>query len=440
MRTISQRLALAVVILFFGLPIVAQAQRKIDATRILNNMFRVYSNFASYQDEGILVTTNDEPTGGTIEKMPFKTFFKRPNLFRFEWTDYGITKLGRTKLIWFNGKEAFTYWEPDSYEKEESLSFAVAGATGVSSRAVNTVSSLLMPDELNYSSLKRLGKVSLLGEDVIEGVRCYRIKATEGEDPLELWVGKNDFLVRKLRRETKYGDRISINEEIRRKIQVNQAISEVVFDYKPPIALTPKKDIDPQEVEKLLNPGPPVWSEFKSDEGRFSVSMPDKPLSQKATMETPQGSLVQHVFTAAHGPLVCMVAYTDFPKQVLVANDADGLFDTLRDQFIKQAEGKLASESSMSMDGHPGRDIKAHMFGGELRLRMFLVGDRLYLLSLMKVDKAFESEETANKFLTSFKLIQTTKPIAALRVTSRGSISSPRRASCESLYRCHPGN
>jgi len=190
----------------------AQGQRKIDATRILHKMFRVYSRLASYQDEGILVTTNDEATGGTIEKMPFKTFFKRPNLFRFEWIDYGITKLGRTKLVWFNGKEAFTYWEPDRYEKEESLSLAVAGASGASSRAASTVSDLLLPGELRTSTLNRLVKVSLLGEDVFEGVRCYRITASEVDDPIELWVGKNDFLLRKLRRETKLDDMLWIRE------------------------------------------------------------------------------------------------------------------------------------------------------------------------------------------------------------------------------------
>ena len=160
--TTSRCLALVIAILSFGLPVVVQAQRKPDATRILNNMFRAYSGFASYQDEGILVVTSEDATGGRIEKMPFKTFFKRPNLFRFEWTDYAITKLGRTKMIWFNGKEAFMYWEPDEYEQKESLRLAVAGATGVSHGVVKTVSDLLMPDELGGSRLKQLSKVSFL--------------------------------------------------------------------------------------------------------------------------------------------------------------------------------------------------------------------------------------------------------------------------------------
>jgi len=43
-----------------------------------------YAALSSYQDEGIVVTNYDEATGGKIEKQPFKTLFKRPNLFRFD--------------------------------------------------------------------------------------------------------------------------------------------------------------------------------------------------------------------------------------------------------------------------------------------------------------------------------------------------------------------
>jgi outer membrane lipoprotein-sorting protein len=419
MNRTSRCLALVVAILSCGLPAMAQPKRTTDVTRILNNMLSKYSRLASYQDEGILVTTIDEPTGGKIEKMPFKTFFKRPNLFRFEWTDFGITKLGRTKLIWFNGKEAFTYWEPDSYEKEESLSLAVAGATGVSYGTVHTISDLTMQEEFGASILKRLKKASLLGEEVFEGVRCYRIKGTDMDEALELWVGKTDLLLRKLRRESKHDDEIWIKEETRRKIQVDQSIPELVFNYTPPIALTPRKEID---VDKLLNPGPPAWSEFRSDEGRFTVLMPDKPVTQAATVETLQGRFEQHVFTASHTTFVYIVTYTDLPKQTLAANGGDAFMDGIRDQFIKEVGGKLESESLLSLEGHTGREIKVHMFRGELRLRVFLVGDRLYTLSIIALDKTPESEETFNKFFSSFKLNPVTKPIATHRTSQDQSV------------------
>ena len=413
MKNTSRSLAIAVAVLSFALPVMAHARIKTDATTILNNMFRVYSRLTSYQDEGVLVSTNDEPTGGTIEKMPFKTFFKRPNLFRFEWTEFNITKLGRKNVVWSNGTEAFMYWEPDEYEKKESLGMAVAGATGISLGTVNTISTMLSPDKFGSSLLKSTLKPSLLGEDVFEGVRCFHLKATEAQHPIELWVGKSDFLLRKIRREMKDNDRIRIEEEVRRNIQTNQSIPEVVFNYQPPIPLTPRKDVDAEEINKLLTPGPPVWTEFRSEEGRFSVSMPEKPVSQTSTFELPQGRLEEHVFTAVHPPIMSMISYTDFPRQYLVNYDADGLFDNVRDQFIKEVGGKVASEKPLTLDGHHGREMKIQMFRGEVRLRVFLVGDRLYLLSLMNMEKPFASDEEPDKFFASFKLNEASKRIAA---------------------------
>jgi outer membrane lipoprotein-sorting protein len=421
MITTSRCLALTVAILSSGFPVTAQTPGKTDATTILNNMVRMYSRLASYQDEGILITTIDEPTGGTIEKMPFKTFFKRPKLFRFEWTDFTITKLGQLHVIWFNGKEAFTYWEPDLYEKNESVGLAIAGATGISSGTATTVSDLLMPDEVGGSSLlKRLTKPSLVGEEVFEGVLCYRVQAIDTDESVELWVGKTDLLLRKVKRETKDGDGLRTREEIRRKIRVDQSIPEVVFNYKPPIAITPKEDIDTAALDRLLNPGPPVWTEFRSEEGRFSVLMPEKPQSQTMTMEMPQGRFEQHLFSASHSKLFCMIAYTEMPKQSLVGNNAEGFLDGVRDVFVKQVGGKLASESPLTLDGHPGREVKAHVFQGEARFRLFLVGERLYILWVMTLEKSSDSiEETFNKFFMSFKLISPPKRVAVWKKSYR---------------------
>ena len=432
MRSTSLFLALFAAILLFALPVNAQPQQKDDATTILNRMFGAYTRFASYQDEGILVHTIDEPTGGTIEKMPFKTFFKTPNLFRFEWTDYGIAKVGKTKIIWFNGKDAFSYWEPDIYEKEKTPGLAIAGATGISYGAVHTVLDLLIPEERGGSILKRLTSVSLLGEELFEGTPCYRIKATLDDDLVELWIGKSDFLLRKFRQEAKFRDGLRITEEIRRKIQVDQSIPEAIFNYKPPIPLTPRKEIDSEAIDKLLNPEPPVWTEFKSDEGRFSVLMPEKPQSQVSTLETGQGRFEHHVFIALHHPLVCMVAYVDIPKKFFVDKNIDGFFDELRDQFIKEADGKLASETPLSMDGHAGREVKVHIYRGDLRLRMFLVGDRAYVLSVVNMEKA--DEEVVKKFFGSFKINRLGRPIAAGKALCETPYCSNNRVSALSSF------
>jgi hypothetical protein len=144
--------------------------------------------------------------------------------------------------------------------------------------------------------------------------------------------------------------------------------------------------------------------------------MPQKPVSQASTVETAQGRFEQHIFIASHGPLICMAAYSDLPDRSMVSNNIDAFFDGVGEQFIKLAGGKLASQTSLTLDGHHGRELKVQVFRGELRIRMFLVGARLYLMSLSKYDTSLDSEtETLNKFFGSFKLSTITKPIAALR-------------------------
>lgn len=101
-----------------------------------------------------------------------------------------------------------------------------------------------------------------------------------------------------------------------------------------------------------------------------------------------------------------------FQKKLLAGNAVDEFIDLVRDQIIKEVGGKLASENSISLDGHPGREIKVHIFRGELRMRMFLAGDRMYTLSIFTMEKV--DEETFNRFFSSFKLSPIAKPIAAL--------------------------
>ena len=50
-----------------------------NAKTILRLMAQKYSRLETYQDDGVVITTYDEETGGRIEKLPFKTSFKRPN-------------------------------------------------------------------------------------------------------------------------------------------------------------------------------------------------------------------------------------------------------------------------------------------------------------------------------------------------------------------------
>lgn len=402
------------------LPGEANAQKRSTTPQaILKKAAERYAALSSYQDVGVVIITYDEGTSGGIEKQPFKLFFNRPNQFRFEWIDYGSQRNGRLRIVWSEGKETFTYWEPDKYEKEESLEMAIAGATGVSSGAAYHIPNLLMP-EMDGWVTTDLKKTTLLGEEMFEGELCYRIKGFDPRQNVnEVWIGKRDFLVRKLTSHSTFEDFTSVQEEIHRNIKTNQ-IAPQVFAFKPPIALNDPKAAKDGEV--LYEPEGPTWSEFSSPEGGFQVLMPGPPVSQTLTFQMQNGTIVHRSHIAHKGGITCVIDYADIPKASTEPDGAKALFDQARDEFIKGTQGKMLSERSISLSGHSGREIKVGLYGGEAVLRFYLAGDRFYQLAITVPDRAENSESEIEKFFSSFKI--TTKPKSVAFAPGYGTVDS----------------
>lgn len=376
-------------------------------------MAQSYASCSSYQDTGVVETTYDETTSGRIEKKPFKTYFQRPALFRFEWIDYSPYKNGRVNIVWSNGKDTFTYWEPDRYEKDESLVMGIAGATGVSSGAAHTLSRLLMEEIMSGFALTDLTDLSIVGSEQFEGELCYRINGKHPSGSVfELWIGKSDYLVRKLRTRSKFESFSTLEEEIHRNIKINAPIASSVFNFKPPIALTPRED--PEKEAILLGNESPTWSEFHSVEGRFKVLLPTKPTTQTLSLETPQGRITHYGFTAAQSGVICIIEYADLPKQVATPDNIKAIFDEVRDQLLKTVEGKLANETIISLDAHPGRELKINLRGGTARARFYMVNERLYQLAFMEIVFLDKPSSAMDKFFDSFKLVADSKSVAIL--------------------------
>ncbi|MBN9520994.1 hypothetical protein J0H58_21140 [bacterium] len=197
--------------------------------QVLAALAEVYATCATYQDAGAVVTRFIKPghdSYGTTK--PFATAFVRPDRFRFEhrhrhldngpWDRY---------LVWADGADVRTWWgTTPGVEWPESLDLALAGATGVSGGAAQTVPGLLLPDRDAGRRLTELAELRLLGDESLGGVACYRLagrfptdppdpeeEAREREEfirltgrppqraehsPLTLWVDRGTFLLRRI--------------------------------------------------------------------------------------------------------------------------------------------------------------------------------------------------------------------------------------------------
>ncbi len=147
--------------------------------QVLAALAEMYASCVTYRDRGKVTTTwfrKGEPNRTTAK--PFETAFIRPDRFRFEFRDRFVEEdPWHRYLVWANGKDVRTWWELEpAAEVRESLSLALAGATGISGGAAHTIPNLMMPEEIGGRTLTDLVEVTSLPDADIGDVSCYRIQ------------------------------------------------------------------------------------------------------------------------------------------------------------------------------------------------------------------------------------------------------------------------
>lgn len=167
---------------------------------ILDKVCAVYSKIDSYADVGT-VESPDLP-GDVLE---FQTHFKRPLKFRFHWLSWlplvEKSKPGKEYTVWSNGQTfASNYW--GQIERAENLGMLLASATGISLGSVNHILNIMLPGALELSwNWHEMTDVKALPEELLHDVECFHLLGTtESSEDCEVWIDKETYLVRRLRR------------------------------------------------------------------------------------------------------------------------------------------------------------------------------------------------------------------------------------------------
>jgi len=172
---------------------------------ILARVKAKYLEFDSYSDEGVVITDRTCDEEPYTNKMEFKTYFTRPDKVRFEWEESRENRFYNpdtgNSAIWSNGIETRDVFLGRK-RQHESLSMAMAAATGVSKGAVNMI---LIP-LLNLDSDLRwfwadMKDARVTEEEQVGGFHCHHIVGTtQHTNDVEAWIGQDDYMVRRLRR------------------------------------------------------------------------------------------------------------------------------------------------------------------------------------------------------------------------------------------------
>lgn len=174
----------------------------LSAQDILGRSVETYLSCRSYRDSGLVHTVIFNSDEKRVVDKPFKTVFNRDGRFRFQFFNHTMISRKQLCIVWTDGENVLTWWDvKPGIQPEDSLSSAIAGATGVSGRSAHTVPILLMPDRINGRSIADMTDLDRLEDELVESVRCFKISGDYANLRQTLWVDQTTFLIRQIEME-----------------------------------------------------------------------------------------------------------------------------------------------------------------------------------------------------------------------------------------------
>lgn len=201
------------------------------APQIIDRMAEAYLNCSTYTDTGTVTTVfKGERDTNTVVK-PFSTAMVRPNQFRFEFTEEG--NLNSRYVVWRRGRDVRTWWDVTQKSKRvDSLSLALAGATGVSGSSAHTVPALLMP-EVGGRMLTDLEQPTRGDDKSFRGHKCFTIEAQFASAPVTIWIDQSSFLIRRIDGTSEFDD-FSTAESTAYDPVIDEDVAPKLLDYGAP--------------------------------------------------------------------------------------------------------------------------------------------------------------------------------------------------------------
>lgn len=153
-----------------------------------------------------------------------------------------------------------------------------------------------------------------------------------------------------------------------------------------------------------------AWGDVINDNsGHFTVNFPAKASVSSETVDTRAGKAQVHLYRAEgdNKAITYTALYSDYPAGSVGRSPADAIYDGAINGAIGEGGGKVVSNNKISNGTVAGREavFSSPDQAETMRVRYFLVGDRLYQVAFHG-PKGSEGSKDATTFLDSFKIVR----------------------------------
>ena len=145
------------------------------------------------------------------------------------------------------------------------------------------------------------------------------------------------------------------------------------------------------------------WPKFKSTEENFTISMPREPRQERNTGRTPFGN-GHHIYTLDDNGLSFTVSYSVLDNAPQ-SKEIKRILDMARDMVAMVTNGKLLTDTDISIDSFPGRLVRIEKDKRIWTVHAYIVKDRMYQLMTTE-PKTKEPNASAARFFESFHLLR----------------------------------
>ncbi len=151
---------------------------------------------------------------------------------------------------------------------------------------------------------------------------------------------------------------------------------------------------------------------YKSEDGNFSIMFPGTPEQSFEQVPTEVGDIGMTTLMYEESVTkVYMVAYADYPSELVEASDPDVLIQAAKDGALSsQQMNNLDEETDISINGYTGLYFKANNGQYYISYKIYLVNNRLYQIGILR-DGSYATLEDEAAFLDSFTLLKDSKSV-----------------------------
>ena len=141
--------------------------------------------------------------------------------------------------------------------------------------------------------------------------------------------------------------------------------------------------------------GTVVTPNFSSAEGRFRIALPAGTRAENDTNTFKWFILNQAQY---------QIIYVDRDTPADTPDNSQAILNKARE--IASSRGKLTADSEISASGHPGREFRTETEGGTQIDRIYLAGNRVYVLNVFVPKSWYCKVGSAVKVLDTFEITE----------------------------------